>query len=733
MTKNYTDKMMMLAVRLLVLCLPALLLLPVACTIDDGDHFVKSELGSPENVYTVSAEAGELGIQVLTDQQCQLTLLDPTQQWLTLKQSAIKGDDNIQVSFSGNNSFPRQTRIRIYAPDVNRADTITVRQQGITPYIRFETTNRVVRGSGETFIVDIDTNIPNDQIETNTDYTDDYVTSPWISRTSADDVSRLQLTADANPADNKLRHARITFSFTDEWGETTTQVLYLVQQTSLNKLGAEISFADLRQQYVNQKIDGDYILTGYVVSDGGNQNVDDTPNTTKTTINYAANNTTAYIESLDGHYGFRIKTATAEDNVFRRNTKIDLLIKGVMVERQTNPDCYTLTGVTSAMIASTEDVSAAQIPSKRKYLSELTDDDLFTLVTLKQCEFPVRKGSFTPVNEGYTDAFGVNRVAKYPLLFRDIQGNSAYCLFNMKCPWRRSGETLPYGQGTITGILVHETYTRFHYKDTNDEETYGQIGRYQIRPMDRSDISISNDFESGFSKLLTEYRYYNPSADKKTIYPTTGTNGEITVTNGTTIVNYLDWSYLGPIGASNKGNIHGNGVIKADGTQASTSTSTNSDGKGVCQTADSPAWRFSHGGIWSDDKNRGEGWCIKFSTAGVTKALSMQLAVMNQSYTGPVYWAVEYALNNPQNNSSWTTVTSFSIPPAIQWSNSCFWQTAGYMYVDIPLPQALANHQEVYVRIVPTKNKAGSTTTYDDQPIGSGYCAMSYVGVRYNK
>ena len=40
-------------------------------------------------------------------------------------------------------------------------------------------------------------------------------------------------------------------------------------------------------------------------------------------------------------------------------------------------------------------------------------DSIYTYVTLKDCELPVRKGSLTPINEGYANAGGAHRCAKY--------------------------------------------------------------------------------------------------------------------------------------------------------------------------------------------------------------------------------------------------------------------------------------------------------------------------------
>ena len=54
--------------------------------------------------------------------------------------------------------------------------------------------------------------------------------------------------------------------------------------------------------------------------------------------------------------------------------------------------------------------------------SQLTDDDIYTYVTLTDCELPIRKGPLTPINEGYANATGANRTEKCASLVRDIEG-----------------------------------------------------------------------------------------------------------------------------------------------------------------------------------------------------------------------------------------------------------------------------------------------------------------------
>ena len=226
-------------------------------------------------------------------------------------------------------------------------------------------------------------------------------------------------------------------------------------------------------------------------------------------------------------------------------------------------------------------------------MNELTDDDIYTYVTLKEVEFPVRKGSITPVNEGYAIGTNAHRISKYPLLVRDINGDAMYMMTNTNCAYRSDGTRLPYGSGDISGVIVHERFSRFEWRngadpaEMTDDPTLGYIGRYQIRHQNKEDIwgKMQNSVEDSFSALLTEYRYWNPDTENEVQKPTYGTNGWLTHTyqekySGSASKEYLQatykqhmvgggtYEYLGPVGNSannlfgaNYGNKNGIGIV----------------------------------------------------------------------------------------------------------------------------------------------------------------------------
>ena len=329
------------------------------------------------------------------------------------------------------------------------------------------------------------------------------------------------------------------------------------------------------------------------MSNPDNRNAGENTQLTTSTIDYTVSERTLYLESKDGRYGISILTNEVEDNIFDQYDHVQLLIQGATGNLVENPDRYELEGVTKSMAISRTAGSASDVPVKEKHMNELTDDDIYTYVTLKEIEFPVRKGSITPVNEGYAIGTNAHRISKYPLLVRDINGDAMYMMTNTNCAYRSDGTRLPYGSGDISGVIVHERFSRFEWRngadpaEMTDDPTLGYIGRYQIRHQNKEDIwgKMQNSVEDSFSALLTEYRYWNPDTENEVQKPTYGTNGWLTHTyqekySGSASKEYLQatykqhmvgggtYEYLGPVGNSannlfgaNYGNKNGIGIV----------------------------------------------------------------------------------------------------------------------------------------------------------------------------
>lgn len=720
-------------------------LMLTACEKDNGEETRVSEFGPVKKEIIGPWKSGTVNIPVLSNQPYDIALINPDNGWLTLdtegRGTHFTGDDLFKVHISTNDGFPRMEGIRLWTRD--RADTVYIKQEGfISPELSFSTRSITVLGDGGQATAQLTTNLELEDLGQQIVYTSSDE-GGWISDL---DISNgfLILQAAPNADPEALRNARITLSYRDGWNRTTESTVYITQANAKNEFGHEISFGEVRDMV--GPVNRDVFIEGRVISDIGNGNNGENSMKTMTSIDYTETYRTAYIQSLDGSQGFMIKTATEDDNIFERYSKVRILLKGATVTQEVDPERYIISNVTSAMVMSSVSGSASDIPQKRKHYSELTDMDIYTWVTLADCELPVRKGSLTPINEGYARNTGANRETKYPMLVRDKNGDSFYMLTNTTCKYRRDGQMLPYGSGDISGVVVHETHDRFVWMGSPG---MGDIGRYQIRHLTREDIALEKDFANSFSALLTEYRY--GKLESRVFRPTTGDNGYLTFTlpdekSGDAGWGVSDPSYLGPIGNKDNldkegptsgihtGNINGNGVVE-NGKQMCTDKGTNDDGKGNVSSADFSAWT-NKCQWWNTETDRSEAWLLHFSTQGIsTNVLSLQVAIQNRVIGGPRYIKVDWSEHGDNNRDDWNPITEFQVPDIVNWSLTLYWQCAGYKYVNIPLPLELLGKEDVCIRFSAANQKAGGKEDdeFDNQIISTGEIAFSYIGVRYNK
>lgn len=720
-------------------------LMLTACEKDNGEETRVSEFGPVKKEIIGPWKSGTANIPVLSNQPYDIALINPDNGWLTLdtegRGTHFTGDDLFKVHISTNDGFPRMEGIRLWTRD--RADTVYIKQEGfISPELSFSTRSITVLGDGGQATAQLTTNLELEDLGQQIVYTSSDE-GGWISDL---DISNgfLILQAAPNADPEALRNARITLSYRDGWNRTTSSTVYITQANAKNEFGHEISFGEVRDMV--GPVNRDVFIEGRVISDIGNGNNGENSMKTMTSIDYTETYRTAYIQSLDGSQGFMIKTATEDDNIFERYSKVRILLKGATVTQEVDPERYIISNVTSAMVMSSVSGSVSDIPQKRKYYNELTDMDIYTWVTLADCELPVRKGSLTPINEGYARNTGANRETKYPMLVRDKNGDSFYMLTNTTCKYRRDGQMLPYGSGDISGVLVHETHDRFVWMGS---QGMGDIGRYQIRHLTREDIALEKDFANSFSALLTEYRY--GKLESRVFRPTTGDNGYLTFTlpdekSGDAGWGVSDPSYLGPIGNKDNldkegptsgihtGNINGNGVVE-NGKQMCTDKGTNDDGKGNVSSADFSAWT-NKCQWWNTETDRSEAWLLHFSTQGIsTNVLSLQVAIQNRVIGGPRYIKVDWSEHGDNNRDDWNPITEFQVPDIVNWSLTLYWQCAGYKYVNVPLPLELLGKEDVCIRFSAANQKAGGKEDdeFDNQIISTGEIAFSYIGVRYNK
>lgn len=686
----------------------------LSCSLDETADVKLVELGTPleDNVCIVEAEGGEYELEIYSNGSYHIEMLDQSS-WLTLSAMKGNGDGTLTLTSTGNDEFKRMTSFALCSDVDERRDTVYVKQKGkIEANLSMGNTSMVVPGAGGESKASLSTNIPFEYFKVNVDYNDPenvgWLDPEKVSMAGDSQDRTLSIWTDPNPDDVSVRTASLNLSFVDGWGDKVALELIVMQKNSNEGLGVLKSFAEIRSTYPNGgEVTEDYILEGIVVSNTEGGNAGENEQISASAIDYTVSQRTVYVQSLDGKYGFSLLTETEEDNIFKQFNKVRVLLKGTEIYLFDNPaKYYQIKGVKKSMVASNVKAAESEIVVKQKHFNELTDDDIFTYVTLKDVEFPVRKGSICPINEGYSIAGKSDRIAKFPLLVRDINGDSFYMYTNTVCTYRNDGTRVPQGSGNISGVIVHERFSRFEWKngmDLLDMETdpeLGNIGRYQIRHQTKSDIydQMQMDFKDSFSELLVEYRYWNPDIENGVQRPTYGDNGWFTHTyqkkyTGTEAKEYTEevykqhmsaevcFSYLGPIGlagtmfGANTGNVNGLGIVldsdkdrynpemsewvgEFNGTRQWLAPETSmadaeipmrvanagsGAGKGWCSSDCYCAFRSLK--WWDFDQNRGYAWMLNFSTKGVSSKLSMQISVLNSSqrFHSPRYWKAEWS------------------------------------------------------------------------------------------
>lgn len=692
-----------------VVCLAAL-----SCSLDETADIKLVELGTPleDNVCIIEAEGGEYALEIYSNGSYHIEMLDQSS-WLTLRAMKGSGDGTLTLTSTGNDEFKRMTSFALCSDVDERRDTVYVKQKGkIEASLSMGNTSMVVPGAGGESKASLSTNIPFEYFKVNVDYNDPenvgWLDPEKVSMSGDGPDRTLSIWTEPNPDDVSVRTASLNLSFVDGWGDKVALDMIVMQKNSNEGLGVLKSFAEIRSTYPSGgEVTEDYILEGIVVSNTEGGNAGENEQISASAIDYTVSQRTVYVQSLDGKYGFSLLTETEEDNIFKQFNKVQVLLKGTEIYLFDNPaKYYQIKGVKKSMVASNVKAAESEIVVKQKHFNELTDDDIFTYVTLKDVEFPVRKGSICPINEGYSIAGKSDRIAKFPLLVRDINGDSFYMYTNTVCTYRNDGTRVPQGSGNISGVIVHERFSRFEWKngmDLLDMETdpeLGNIGRYQIRHQTKGDIydQMQMDFKDSFSELLVEYRYWNPDIEHGVQRPTYGDNGWFTHTyqkkyTGTEAKEYTEevykqhmsaevcFSYLGPIGlagtmfGANTGNVNGLGIVldsdkdrynpemsewvgEFNGTRQWLAPETSmadaeipmrvanagsGAGKGWCSSDCYCAFRSLK--WWDFDQNRGYAWMLNFSTKGVSSKLSMQISVLNSSqrFHSPRYWKAEWS------------------------------------------------------------------------------------------
>lgn len=487
------------------------------------------------------------------------------------------------------------------------------------------------------------------------------------------------------------RTATIKLSFTDASGASASALCKVTQKP----YPTVADFASVRALTPGEITLAQYI-EGFVVSDPASKNIVSSPQTGQFFFDRGENDRTVYIESLDGQYGFCLKFATAEDNTLARFSKVRLAIAGATLEKKADPECYTISGLTAANILETSTPDEFKIPVKTKSIAELTDADIYTLVSVTGLEIMCKDGAYTNCTDGYSfkdalNAIGTATAPRWdvaPLMCYDKGGNSIFMLTNAAVSWRRhsSGRDLEFnsivaqGSGTFRGIVVADDIAPIRF---------GDLGRYQLRAMTKEEIALNDE---PFMKTVVEWNWNDRKVD---LIPEIGA-GEIN-----------------KYGATQAGASDFNNVV-CSGTGGSTT-----EQKGL----------VANGGIlfsqqwWDFKADEGKYFDISFSTQGISgSSLIFGItwghgSMSNTTIFGPAHWNLLYSVDGGATFRAVPDCPMLKKRSITWWSTTSQDATPGFTEHLRKLPADCFGKEKVVLRL----QVADKVTDIDPKATASNY------------
>lgn len=532
----------------------------------------------------------------------------------------------------------------------------------------------------------------------------------WISSIKVDPVtSALNVFLTTN--EEAERSAKVQLKYMDSMDREYNLCTFTVTQEKASTL---ITIDELIDNYADKGvISSEAYVQGIVIGDKNSKNMELNPNYGRTGIDYNVSDCTSYMQNEDGTRGIRLSMTTKQANILPRYSKGYICIKGAELVKETDPDRYTLKGLTTENVLGFEIGDASNVKPKRKTIGELTDDDVYTYVTLTGLEFAQKQGSFTNAHEGYlvkdatvipqgaAEIGGDGKALAYldclttpPM--RDANGDHIYGLINALTPWRRTGSGVPQASVDVSGIIVHTNLIRAA-KD-------GDIGRYSIRIIEKADIKNAG---ARFSKTLVDWNLTMDrcATPEKAVKAEFGEGVVSCGLPGATLSNKVDYN-----------NLIGNGVSP--------------NNKGNLANA-SISWVSAK--WWDDENDRAPYFQFEFSTEGVSgKNLvfnwtACQGDANDTGFNAPANWHFEYSTDGV----NFTRMQKeYAIRPVVWWTTCALYCSQGNLEYTTPLPSSLFGQKKVYLRLVASSKVAA---TFDEPEAGSVDDQSRTISIRFGE
>lgn len=675
----------------------------------------EGEYGNSVSV-TLPSEKGSTEISVKSDGNWFASLTPLTGEWAAIEGAVSgNGDGKVTVSFKENNGLLRKGALLVSSETKVTVDTVYLKQYGIVPFCKLMEDKLDFTSVASSSDVSMDTNIPASNIDKfsyDVSYSQELAAEKegWVSVAFSEDLRKVIVSVSENIR-FESRNAVLTISYKNEWGEISESSIDICQAMPGGTQNTEVrTFEEIRalisEPSGEKLIEEDIAIEGWIVSDRNGLNMGDCPNTDNTHVDLTPNMTTAYMESADGSLGFRLMTASEDTYLMERYDFSKVWLKGLTLVKEDNPVRYTIKGISNEHYISVKSGTEADIPVKTRYINTLKDEDIYTYVTLKKVEMPCRRGGLLPVNQGYRERF-----TKYPSLVADIHGDWIYMFTNHFLFDLNPKEEVPFGQGRISGILVHEEYSRF--------EKDGDIGRYQIRYCRYDDINISRSANDSYSKAIVEWT--NQVNDKSA-----ASEHKVARLHPKDIIGEdipgINWA-LRPA--------YGWGLAYNEPKGAWPAVSGNFTDPAKMSTTSSTSWGFTPS--WDAVKGYANGCTFLFSTKDINTDLLtfVMTARYHKSFNVPPYFVLEASADE---GKTWVKVRDFTIPPIVDWGATQMFQMPSDKSFYFVLPKELLGLDRAMIRMSCPNNKASDKTSIDGSTFtgsAGGAFLISYAAVRY--
>ena len=727
---------------------------------------------------TLNVDAGEYVLGIYADGEF-TAALEADDTWLRFaanegsRQINGNGDTKIPFVYDINKGIPRTAVLTLQRG--NNVFKLTFTQSGILEGgVNIQQKNLSVQSEGGRCGAKVITRIQPEDMAFDVTYGDEHDTG-WISKIALEN-NFICFDVKSNLS-TKIRNAVISVSY--EGGKKgTIQVCQFYDGCAIDNMPIS-DFKNILSGENTFTFDKHIVLTGTVINEHSGKNGAENRLVSAESVDLEYSKRILYVQNEKGDSGVKLIFRTNCSNNVSRFDNISVDLYGATVKREENPVRYSVSGIPVSNIVSTM-AGDAQLP-RELTLEELDDEDIYTLVTLKELEIPVRKGSYVPV-----DIRNISIMIAYPMVIRSKGGSIAHMMMNVDCPWSRNGKIMPRGSGSISGVLVHEKCDNFEWDPEAEKfmtdslglnyryiTGLGTIGKYQIRPMAETDINLNDE---PFSTLMYEWAYCNPvdtlplvkNYEDKNLYPTyaarfdeekmktlpksqitdslKNTNAIFYCFNGSksqmvkvAFKHCHDYTLLGPYTYGKNMSVHtnGNGIVDYKDTPAFWVRDQGGEKYGVLYSKElSGRWTEDNGATWCVSQwNVNKYWGMEFSTAGLTedhKPLNLTFGTVASITKGPGlprYWIVQWC----DDGNTWKDVHEYTVPDFVNSANLRVFQLPGIKYITVNLPDEILGKEKVYVRLKPKDTKVGGASYDDGSTIASdAYNGINYVAIRYN-